>query len=83
MGCCPRAGIFDTESAVKACDGNRKGRIMEEKRKNTMILYRNLRYQQLFDDMCSLLKPEEGEARPDAYACARPMDSAETCGIVS
>ena len=54
MGCCPRAGIFDTESAVKACDGNRKGRVMEEKRKNKMILYRNLRYQQLFDDMCSL-----------------------------
>ena len=47
--------------------------MMEEKRKNTMILYRNLRYQQLFDDMCSLLKPEEGEARPDAYACASQL----------
>ena len=82
MGCCPRAGIFDTESAVKACDGNRKGRIMEEKRKNTMILYRNLRYQQLFDDMCSLLKPEEGEARPDAYACASQLiDLAVTYGF--
>ena len=36
MGCCPRAGIFETESTVKKCDGNRKGRIMEEKRKNTI-----------------------------------------------
>ena len=60
MGYCPRAGIFGTESAAKECDGNRKGKMMEERRKNTMILYRNLRYQQLFDDMCSLLKPEEG-----------------------
>lgn len=82
MGCCPRAGIFETESTVKKCDGNRKGRIMEEKRKNTMILYRNLRYQQLFDDMCSLLKPEEGEARPDAYACASQLiDLAVTYGF--
>ena len=55
---------------------------MEEKRKNTMILYRNLRYQQLFDDMCSLLKPEEGEARPDAYACASQLiDLAVTYGF--
>ena len=54
MGCCPRAGIFGTESAAKECDGNQKGKMMEERRKNTMILYRNLRYQQLFDDMCSL-----------------------------
>ena len=82
MGCCPRAGIFETESTVKKCDGNRKGRIMEEKRKNTMILYRNLRYQPLFDDMCSLLKPEEGEARPDAYACASQLiDLAVTYGF--
>ena len=56
--------------------------MMEEKRKNTMILYRNLRYQQLFDDMCSLLKPEEGEARPDAYACASQLiDLAVTYGF--
>ena len=54
MGYCPRAGILGTESAAKECDGNRKGKMMEERRKNTMILYRNLRYQQLFDDMCSL-----------------------------
>ena len=47
-----------------------------------MILYRNLRYQQLFDDMCSLLKPEEGEARPDAYACASQLiDLAVTYGF--
>ena len=73
MGYCPRAGILGTESAAKECDGNRKGKMMEERRKNTMILYRNLRYQQLFDDMCSLLKPEEGGARPDAYACASQL----------
>ena len=82
MGYCPRAGIFGTESAAKECDGNRKGKMMEERRKNTMILYRNLRYQQLFDDMCSLLKPEEGGARPDAYACARQLiDLAVTYGF--
>ena len=47
-----------------------------------MILYRNLRYQQLFDDMCSLLKPEEGGARPDAYACASQLiDLAVTYGF--
>ena len=56
--------------------------MMEERRKNTMILYRNLRYQQLFDDMCSLLKPEEGGARPDAYACASQLiDLAVTYGF--
>ena len=82
MGYCPRAGILGTESAAKECDGNRKGKMMEERRKNTMILYRNLRYQQLFDDMCSLLKPEEGGARPDAYACASQLiDLAVTYGF--
>ena len=56
--------------------------MMEERRKNTMILYRNLRYQQLFDDMCSLLKPGEGGARPDAYACASQLiDLAVTYGF--
>ena len=56
--------------------------MMEERRKNTMILYRNMRYQQLFDDMCSLLKPEEGGARPDAYACASQLiDLAVTYGF--
>ena len=76
------AGIFGTESAAKECDGNRKVKMMEERRKNTMILYRNLRYQQLFDDMCSLLKPEEGGARPDAYACASQLiDLAVTYGF--
>ena len=81
-GGCLWAGIFGTESAAKECDGNRKGKMMEERRKNTMILYRNLRYQQLFDDMCSLLKPEEGGARPDAYACASQLiDLAVTYGF--
>ena len=81
-GGCLWAGIFGTESAAKECDGNRKGKMMEERRKNTMILYRNLRYRQLFDDMCSLLKPEEGGARPDAYACASQLiDLAVTYGF--
>ena len=81
-GGCLWAGIFGTESAAKECDGNWKGKMMEERRKNTMILYRNLRYQQLFDDMCSLLKPEEGGARPDAYACASQLiDLAVTYGF--
>ncbi|MGI6054106.1 MAG: ATP-binding protein [Clostridium sp.] len=46
---------------------------METKRKNQMILYRNLKYQSLFDDMCSLLDPEEDGPAPDAYACANQL----------
>ena len=36
MDCCSRTGIFGTESVVKECDGNQKGKMMEEKRKNTI-----------------------------------------------
>lgn len=63
---------------------------MTEKRE--MILYRNLKYQQLFDDMCELLhsagRPEcpgsekEGAGAPDAYACAnRLIELAVTYGF--
>ena len=47
---------------------------MKETYKNRMILYRNLKYQQLFDDMCSLLEAEEepGEL-PDSFACANQL----------
>ena len=49
--------------------------------KKEMILYRNLKYQQLFDDMCELLHnageasvSENGaEGAPDAYACANQL----------
>ena len=63
---------------------------MTEKRE--MILYRNLKYQQLFDDMCELLhsagRPEcpgsekKGAGAPDAYACAnRLIELAVTYGF--
>lgn len=41
--------------------------------KNRMILYRNLKYQNLFDDMCRLLLTAGGEERPDAYRCANQL----------
>lgn len=37
---------------------------------NQMILYRNLKYQNLFDDVCALLTSDRGPEVPDAYACA-------------
>lgn len=40
---------------------------------NRMILYRNLKYQELFDQMCRLLLPAAGEERPDAYRCANQL----------
>ena len=40
--------------------------------KNTMILYRNMKYQQLFDDICCLLEQEDGE-RGDSFACANQL----------
>lgn len=44
-----------------------------EEQKNRMILYRNLKYQNLFDDMCRLLLTAGGEERPDAYRCANQL----------
>lgn len=41
--------------------------------KNRMILYRNLKYQNLFDDMCRLLLTAGGEERSDAYRCANQL----------
>lgn len=38
--------------------------------RNPMILYRNLKYQKLFDDMCALLASGKGKESPDAFACA-------------
>ena len=40
---------------------------------NQMILYRNLKYQKLFDDVCTLLASEKGDNSPDAYACANSL----------
>ena len=49
---------------------------------NQMILYRNLKYQKLFDDVCTLLASEKGDNSPDAYACANSLiELAVTCGF--
>lgn len=37
---------------------------------NQMILYRNLKYQNLFDDVCALFTADRGPEAPDAFACA-------------
>lgn len=41
--------------------------------KNEMILYRNLKYQQLFDDMKTLLTDRKGTDVPDSFACANQL----------
>lgn len=40
---------------------------------NRMVLYRNLKYQQLFDDVCRLLAGGEGAARSDSFVCANHL----------
>lgn len=53
-----------------------------EKNKNGMILYRGLKYQELFDDVCALLASGRGEGGPDAFACAnRLIELAVTYGF--
>lgn len=42
-------------------------------RQNQLILYRNLKYQNLFDDMCTLLSGTGEEVRPDACSCANQL----------
>ena len=43
--------------------------------KKEMILYRDLKYQQLFEDMCVLLNAgqENTASRPDHWACANQL----------
>lgn len=45
----------------------------KELRQNQLILYRNLKYQNLFDDMCTLLSGTGEEVRPDACSCANQL----------
>lgn len=42
---------------------------------NSLIIYRNLRYQQLFDDMTALLDADGGSGKPapDTHACANQL----------
>lgn len=58
---------------------------MSEKRvsrQKELILYRNLKYQELFDDMCALLFPVEGGEDPNACKCAnRLIELAVTYGF--
>ena len=53
-----------------------------KKSKNQMILYRGLKYQKLFDEVCMLLTEGEREDAPDAFACAnRLIELAVTYGF--
>lgn len=53
-----------------------------ENSRNGMILYRNLKYQDLFDDVCELLASGSREDGPDAFACAnRLIELAVTYGF--
>lgn len=58
---------------------------MSEKRvlrQKELILYRNLKYQELFDDMCALLFSVEGNEDPNACKCAnRLIELAVTYGF--
>lgn len=58
---------------------------MSEKRvsrQKELILYRNLKYQELFDDMCALLFSVEGNEGPNACKCAnRLIELAVTYGF--
>lgn len=58
---------------------------MSEKRvsrQKELILYRNLKYQELFDDMCALLFPVEGGEGSNACKCAnRLIELAVTYGF--
>lgn len=45
-------------------------RILEQRQ---LIIYRDLEYQDLFDDMCALFAPDGADVRPDAFKCANKL----------